>query len=207
MNEDLYQLLGLRRDASEEEIKRAYRQLAMRHHPDRTQNNPRDTEIFKAVAVAFATLSHPEKRAEYDRRLAASERRTAVPRARTARAGTSDVRRQENPFGEIIEEFFLGRGARPLERNERVLEVTLTRHEAWTGVSVPVDVPWKDRCPLCQGSGLAPFSICTRCRGSGSILGSRRLTLTIPPGVVSGATQRLCLPHNHLTVVVRINVR
>ena len=74
MREDLYQLLGLRRDASLEEIKKAYRQLAKRHHPDRTQNNPRDTEIFKAVAVAFATLSNPQKRAEYDRLLAATER-------------------------------------------------------------------------------------------------------------------------------------
>ena len=74
MSEDHYTLLGLRRDASLDEIKKAYRQLAMRHHPDRTQNNPQDTEIFKAVTVAFATLSNPERRAEYDRLLATSER-------------------------------------------------------------------------------------------------------------------------------------
>src|SRR5512132_3361105 len=71
MSEDHYTLLGLRRDASLDEIKKAYRQLAMRHHPDRTQNNPQDTEIFKAVTVAFATLSNLERRAEYDRLLAA----------------------------------------------------------------------------------------------------------------------------------------
>jgi molecular chaperone DnaJ len=207
MSEDLYKLLGLRRDASLEEIKRAYRQLAKRHHPDRTQDNPRDTEIFKAVAVAFATLSNPERRAEYDRGLAASERRAANPRTRGARATASDFRRQTTPFEDILGDFFPGWGGWPLERDERVLEITLTSQEAQVGVSVPVDIPWKDRCSHCQGSGLAPFSICPGCRGSGLTHGSRRITLTIPPGVVSGTTQRLCLANNHLTIVVRVKVR
>jgi molecular chaperone DnaJ len=207
MSDDLYKLLGLPRDASLEEIKRAYRHLAMRHHPDRTQNNPRDTEIFKAVAVAFATLSNPERRAEYDRGLAASERRAATPRRRGARATTSDFRRQNTPFGDILEEFFQGWGGWPLERDERALEITLTSQEAQRGVSVPVDIPWKDRCSRCQGSGLAPFSICPGCRGSGFTHGSRRLTLTIPPGVASDTTQRLCLANNHLNIVVRVKVR
>jgi molecular chaperone DnaJ len=207
MSEDLYKLLGLRRDASLEEIKRAYRQLAKRYHPDRTQNNPSDTEIFKAVAVAFATLSNPERRAEYDRRLEASEHRAAPPRRRRARATASDFRRGDSPFGDILEEFFQGWGGWSLERNDRLLEITLTSQEARIGVTVPVDIPWKDQCPLCQGSGLAPFSICSECRGSGCTQGSRRLTLTIPPGVVSGTTQRLCLANNHLTIVVRVKVR
>jgi molecular chaperone DnaJ len=207
MSDDLYKLLGLPRDASLEEIKRAYRHLAMRHHPDRTQNNPRDTEIFKAVAVAFATLSNPERRAEYDRGLAASERRAATSRTRRARATTSDFRRQNTPFGDILEEFFQGWGDWPLERDERALEITLTSQEAQRGVSVPVDIPWKDQCSLCQGSGLAPFSICPGCRGSGFTHGSRHLTLTIPPGVASGTTQRLCLANNHLSIVVRVKVR
>jgi molecular chaperone DnaJ len=207
MTEDLYTLLGLQRDASLEEIKRAYRQLAKRHHPDRTQNNPRDTEIFKAVSVAFATLSNPERRAEYDRRLTASENRAANTRARRARATASDFRRQSTPFGDIIEEFFQGWDGWPLERDERALEITLTSQEARSGVSVPVNIPWKDQCPLCQGSGLAPFSICPGCRGSGFTHGSRRITLTIPPGVASGSTQRLCLANNHLTIVIRVKVR
>jgi len=207
MSEDHYTLLGLRRDASLDEIKKAYRQLAMRHHPDRTQNNPQDTEIFKAVAVAFTTLSNPDRRAEYDRLLAAAERRTTNPRARGTRATTSDFRRQHTPFGDILEEFFQGWDGWPLEQDDRVLEITLTNQEAKTGVTVPVDIPWKDRCPLCQGSGLAPFSICSGCRGSGSTQGSRRITLNIPSGVASGTTQRLCLANNHFTIVVRVKVR
>jgi molecular chaperone DnaJ len=207
MSEDHYKLLGLRRDASLEEIKKAYRQLAKRHHPDRTQNNPGDTEIFKAVSVAFATLSNPEKRAEYDRLLAASEHRGANSRARGARATASDFRRRNTPFGDILEEFFQGWDGWSLERDERMLEITLTSQEARIGVTVPVDIPWKDQCPLCQGSGLAPFSICPGCRGSGCTHGSRRITLTIPPGVASGTTQRLCLANNHLTIVVRMKVR
>jgi molecular chaperone DnaJ len=207
MSEDHYTLLGLGRDASLDEIKKAYRHLAMRHHPDRTQNNPHDTEIFKAVAVAFATLSNPERRAEYDRLLAAAERRNAKTRAQRTRTTTSDRRRQNTPFGDILEEFFQGWDRWPLERDDRVLEITLTSQEAKMGATVPVDIPWKDQCPLCQGSGLAPFSICSRCRGSGYTHGSRRLTLNIPSGVASGTTQRLCLANNHLNIVVRVKVR
>ena len=207
MSEDLYKLLGLRRDASLEEIKKAYRQLAKQHHPDRTQNNPRDTEIFKAVAVAFATLSDPQKRAEYDRRLTTAEPRPTQARAQRARRTASDFRRQNTPFGDILGEFFSGWDGWPPERDERVLEVTLTRQEAQTGVTVPVDMPWKDRCLLCQGSGLAPFSICPGCRGSGFSHSARRFTLTIPPGVASGTTQRLCLANNYLTILVRVKVR
>jgi len=207
MSEDHYTLLGLGRDASLDEIKKAYRQLAMRHHPDRTQNNPQDTEIFKAVAVAFATLSNPERRAEYDRLLAAAERRATKTRARRTRTTTSDRRRQNTPFGDILEEFFQGWDRWPFERDDRVLEITLTSQEAKMGVTVPVDIPWKDQCPLCQGSGLAPFSICSGCRGSGYTHGSHRLTLNIPSGVASGTTQRLCLANNHLSIVVRVKVR
>jgi molecular chaperone DnaJ len=207
MSEDHYTLLGLRRDASLDEIKKAYRQLAMRHHPDRTQNNPQDTEIFKAVTVAFATLSNRERRAEYDRLLAATERRATRTRAQRTRTTTSDRRRQNTPFGDILEEFFQGWDRWPLERDDRVLEITLTSQEAKMGVTVPVDIPWKDQCPLCQGSGLAPFSICSGCRGSGYTHGSHRLTLNIPSGVASGTTQRLCLANNHLSIVVRVKVR
>jgi molecular chaperone DnaJ len=207
MSEDHYTVLGLQRDASLDEIKKAYRQLAMRHHPDRTQNNPQDTEIFKAVAVAFATLSNPARRAEYDRVLAAAERRVTAPRARRSRTTASDHRRQASPFGDILEDFFQGLGGWSLERDDRVLEITLTSREAQAGVTVPVDIPWKDQCPLCQGSGLAPFSICSGCRGSGYTHGSRRLTLNIPSGITSGTTQRLCLANNHLNVVVRVKIR
>jgi molecular chaperone DnaJ len=207
MSEDLYKLLGLGRDASLMEIKKAYRELAKRHHPDRTQNNPRDTEIFKAISMAFATLSNPEKRAEYDRALRAAERRASAshsPRTRTARAGFAA---HQTPFGDILEEFFQGWGGWPPDRNERTLEIILTKDEAQTGVTVPVDIPWKGQCLLCQGTGLAPFSICTGCRGSGCALGEKRITLTIPPGVRSGITQRLCLAYNQLAVVVRVKVR
>jgi molecular chaperone DnaJ len=207
MSEDHYTTLGLQRDASLDEIKKAYRLLAMRHHPDRTQNNPQDTEIFKAVAIAFATLSNPERRADYDRSLATSERRATKSRSRGTRTTTADHGRPTNPFGDILGEFFQGWDRWPLERDDRVLEITLTRQEAQTGVTVPVDIPWKDQCSLCRGSGLAPFSICSGCRGSGYTHGSRRLTLNIPSGVASGTTQRLCLANNHLSVVVRVNVR
>jgi molecular chaperone DnaJ len=207
MSEDLYKLLGLRRDASLEDIKKAYRQLAKRHHPDRTQNNPKDTEIFKAVSIAFATLSNAEKRAEYDRSLAVAEERSAASRGRGTRSRAAGFTRRQPPFSDILEEFFQGRDNVTIERDERALEIILSQEEAQRGVTVPVEIPWKDQCPLCQGTGLAPFSICRGCRGSGFAQGERRITLTIPAGVSSGTTQRLCLAQNKLTILVRVKVR
>jgi molecular chaperone DnaJ len=207
MSEDLYKLLGLQRNASLEDIKKAYRQLAKRHHPDRTQNNPKDTEIFKAVSVAFATLSNAEKRAEYDRSLMVAEQRSAVSRGRGSRTRSGGSARRESVFSDILEEFFQGGNGFSPERDERALEIILTQEEARRGVTVPVEIPWKDQCPLCQGTGLAPFSICAGCRGSGCAQGERRITLTIPAGVSSGTTQRLCLAHNQLTILIRIKVR
>ncbi len=205
--QDLYQVLGLRRDASAEEIKRKYRELAKRHHPDRTQNDPTDTEIFKAVAVAFATLSNPAKREAYDRQLAAAERQRSAPRARATRYASPRATRQASPFADILQEFFQGWGGLPPDREERAVEVVLTPKEAYTGATVPLDIPWKYQCPLCHGSGLAPFSICTGCRGSGFAYSEKRITLTIPPGVPSGTTQRLCFAHNPLTILVRVKIR
>jgi molecular chaperone DnaJ len=197
----------LRRDASVEEIKKAYRQLAMRHHPDRTQNNPHDTEIFKSLAIAFATLSNPQKRAEYDRTLLTADRQASSTQRQRPQTHRSGFARQQSPFGDILEEFFQGWGGWTPDRSERLLDITLTSQEARTGTTVPVDIPWKERCLLCQGSGLAPFSICSGCRGSGFSLGERRISLTIPAGVPSGTTQRICLAHNQLTIRVRVKVR
>src|SRR5918996_965844 len=110
MNEDHYKLLGLQRDASLEEIKRAYRQLAKRYHPDRTQNNAQDTEIFKAVSAAFATLSNPERRAEYDRLLDASEHRTVFLIGGGGPRPVSRYRGQSPLCGDFMEVFSRGGG-------------------------------------------------------------------------------------------------
>ena len=64
---DYYQILGVSRDASDEEIKKAYRRLALKYHPDRNPDDPSAEERFKEIAEAYAVLSDPQKRAEYDR--------------------------------------------------------------------------------------------------------------------------------------------
>src|SRR3954468_11217568 len=64
---DYYEVLGLNKDASEEDIKKAYRKLAMKHHPDRNPDNPKAEEDFKEAKEAYEMLSDPEKRAAYDR--------------------------------------------------------------------------------------------------------------------------------------------
>lgn len=207
MKQDLYQLLGLGRNASLDEIKKAYRELAKRHHPDRTQNNPTDTEIFKAVSLAFATLGNPSKRADYDRELTIAERQTSARRTRGNRGAYQKTNTWETPFGDILGEFFQGRGVWPRDGEERGVEIILTPQEARAGVAVPLDIPWKSQCSLCNGSGLAPFSICAECRGSGFAYGEKRIGLTIPAGVRSGTMQRLCLAYNQLAIVVHVKIR
>ena len=66
MSEDYYQILGLKKDASEEDIKKAYRKLAMKYHPDHTKGDKAAEEKFKKISEAYAVLSDKEKRKEYD---------------------------------------------------------------------------------------------------------------------------------------------
>jgi len=161
---DYYEILGVPRDASAEEIKRAYRRLARECHPD---VNPGDAEAesrFKEIAGAYEVLSDPEKRARYDRFGQVG-----------GRGGFDDF-----GFGgltDLFESFFGGveRGAR-VQVEERGadlqydVEVTLT--EACTGVQRPINISRMRPCSACEGSGSKPGSrpaTCPACRGAGEI--------------------------------------
>jgi molecular chaperone DnaJ len=215
---DYYEVLGVSRQTDAAELKRAYRKLAVEHHPDRNPNNPEAEAKFKEAAEAYAILSDPEKRASYDRFGHAGPQR-----------GFSDVGDIFSAFSDIFGDIFGGGGGRGAGQDLEA-EVELTLLEAARGATKEVRVQRQAPCDTCGGSGAGEGSTpetcpqcrgrgqvvhaqgflmitttCPRCRGAGRIIrkpcgtceGSGvgavedRLQVTIPGGVENGSTLRL----------------
>jgi molecular chaperone DnaJ len=169
--EDLYKVLGVSKGASDEEIKKAYRKLARKYHPDRNPDDPKAEEKFKEVQGAYDVLSDPEKRKEYDSGGAMfggfGGGGASGPFGGAGAPGGFDV-------GDIFSNLF-GRGggrAQPQQVRGRDLEteVALSFDQAVHGAQVTVTVPKAERCPTCQGSGAKPGTApttCPRCQGRG----------------------------------------
>lgn len=175
MAEDLYKVLGVSKKASAEEIKKAYRKLARKYHPDRNPDDPKAEERFKEVQGAYDTLSDPEKREQYDAGGMFAGFGGGPGRAGGrgqgpggfAGFGAGDL---GDLFGSI---FSRGSGrAQPQGARGRDLEteVSLSFDQAVNGTQVSVAVPKAERCTTCHGSGAklgtAPVT-CPRCEGRG----------------------------------------
>jgi molecular chaperone DnaJ len=172
---DYYEILGVERVASSADISRAYRQLAIKYHPD---SNPGDEEAvahFKEAAEAYEVLSDPEKRARYDRYGHAGVQGPG------GTAGFTDVEDIFDAFGDIFGggvfgDFFGGRRPRRSSRGADVkCEVTLDLEEAARGASKTVEFDRSVTCRKCAGSGSKPGSqpqTCRRCGGRGQVVQS-----------------------------------
>ena len=160
---DLYSVLGVSREATADEIKRAYRKLARKYHPDRNQGDKESEERFKEVQGAYDTLSDPEKRKQYD---AGGMFSGFGQRGFGGGGFTSDL-------GDIFSTVFGRRGgARQAQARGRDLEteVRLSFEQAMDGAEVAVTVPKHSTCPTCHGSGAKPGTsptVCPRCGGRG----------------------------------------
>jgi molecular chaperone DnaJ len=168
---DYYEVLGVNRDASEEDIKKAYRKLAMKHHPDRNPDNPKAEEQFKEAKEAYEILSDTAKRAAYDQYGHAGVDPSAGMGAGAAGAGFGTF---SEAFGDIFSDIFGGgrtrssvyRGA-DLRYN---LEVTL--EEAARGTETRIRLPTMEECETCHGSGAKPGTepiTCPTCGGHGQV--------------------------------------
>ena len=162
---DYYEFLGVSRDASEAEIKRAFRQLAMKHHPDRNPGDKGAEERFKVINEAYAILSDPDRRAQYDR-----FGRADLPPGGIDLGGFGDL------FEDIFEGFFTGgaRGARSRIRRGDDLryDLEITLEEAAKGVETRLMIPRLESCETCKGSGVEPGSRrvpCPTCKGRGQL--------------------------------------
>ncbi|HLE80198.1 MAG TPA: molecular chaperone DnaJ [Dehalococcoidia bacterium] len=224
---DYYEVLGISRSATDEEVKKAFRKLAHQFHPDLNKNHDAE-ERFKEVNEAYEVLSDPDKRSNYDR---------------FGHAGPQGFRGFEDfgglgGFGDIFETFFGGattatrRG--PQRGSDLQLQVTLAFEEAAFGCEKEVQVSRNEvcsscrgsgsepgtqpvkcpncngtgqvrrvqqsifgqfvnvaTCPRCQGAGRIVTNPCTKCRGTGRVRQTRRVMITIPPGVDDGSQMRL----------------
>ncbi len=178
---DYYDVLGVSRTASKDEIKGAYRKLALQYHPDRNKSSGAE-EKFKEISEAYAVLSDAEKRQQYDTygHAGIGERYTNEDLFRDV--DFNDIFRDlgfgfGGGFGGIFDTLFgpgaRGQGGRGRSRGSDLqynLEITL--EQAAKGLSTEVNVPREEICDVCQGSGAAPGSsvkTCNQCGGTGQV--------------------------------------
>ena len=168
---DYYEVLGVARTASAEEIKKAYRKLAMKHHPDRNPGDKSAEEKFKEAAEAYAVLSDAEKRSQYDQfghSLGGSGFQGFQGFEENFR-GFGDI------FGDLFDDFFGGGGRtrRGAGRgSDLAVAVEISLEEAGRGKEIPLEIPRRETCGSCAGSGAArgsKKSVCNECRGTGEI--------------------------------------
>jgi molecular chaperone DnaJ len=188
MATDFYELLEVSRDASEDEIKRAYRRLARELHPD-TNPDPAATDRFKEITVAYETLRDPEKRARYDRFGAAVGGMGGDPFAGFGGGG----------LGDIFEAFFGGAGGArtrgrggPPRGADMELVLDLAFEEAVFGAQREVELRVPVPCETCAGSGARPGTsptTCSNCGGSGEV---RRVRQSILGQMVTASPCPTC---------------
>jgi molecular chaperone DnaJ len=169
---DYYEVLGVSRNATQEEIKKAYRRLARQYHPD-INKSPDAEERFKEINEAYEVLSDAEKRAAYDRFGHAATQGAGMG-GFEGFGGFSDM-----GFGSIFEDLFGGFGMRtataqraPVRGADLRIDVRLTFEEAVFGCTKELEVPRLERCPHCNGSGAEPGTSpirCPQCNGLGEV--------------------------------------
>jgi len=172
---DYYEVLGVGREAGEQDIKGAYRKLAMKHHPDRNPDDPHAEEKFKEASEAYSVLSDAQKRAAYDR-FGHAGVQGAAGQSGFGQEGFPDV-------GDILGDFFGfgdlfgGGGGRRRNRAQRGEDVRydleIAFEEAVFGLGAEIQVPRMEACDHCKGSGSEPgsgSSTCPTCNGRGEVI-------------------------------------
>ena len=167
---DYYQVLNVSRDASESELKKAYRQLALKYHPDKNPGDHAAEDKFKEAAEAYEVLKDPEKRKIYDQ----FGHEGLKGRGFSGFQGFEDI---FSSFGDVFQDFFGGGGGRGQQTGADLrLDVNISFTEAAYGIERKVDITKHCNCKSCNGSGAKPGTspkVCSTCRGTGQVVRSQ----------------------------------
>ncbi|WP_137719378.1 molecular chaperone DnaJ [Methylobacillus flagellatus] len=170
---DFYEVLGVNRDASDEEIKKAYRKLAMKYHPDRNPDNPKAEESFKEAKEAYEILSDEEKRGAYDQYGHAG----VDPSMGGGGGGGAGFGNFSDAFGDIFGDIFGGGGGGGRRSNvyrgaDLRYNMEISLEDAARGTETKIRIPVMSECETCHGSGARPGTqpvTCTTCNGHGQV--------------------------------------
>lgn len=167
---DYYEILGVQNDAGKEQIKKAYRNLALKYHPDRNSGKGAE-ENFKEISEAYAVLSDDSKREQYDQFGHAGF---------DQRFSQEDIFRNADfsDFSDLFRQFGFGAGRRGHYGEDLQAQVKITLEEAATGASRELHVEKSARCDRCSGSGAEPgsgFRTCQQCNGRGQVVRTQRM--------------------------------
>ncbi len=209
MAKDYYKVLGIDRKATAAEIKKAYRKLARKYHPDVNPGNPDAEARFKEIQEAYRVLSDEEKRKQYDTYGFVPDEEGMPAGGAAGRTGWSgpqqDVRVEFHDAGfggfgdmsEIFEQFFGGaararrRRPRPQRGQDHELQVEISFEEAVRGTTVSIPLQRQVVCSACGGSGNVGGKVCPACHGAGVVISTERLKVRIPEGVRDGGKVRV----------------
>ncbi len=164
---DYYDILGVDRNASEADLKKAFRQLALKYHPDRNPGDKEAEDKFKEINEAYSCLSDAEKRANYDRFGTAEGVGAGFNHFG---GGFGDI--FEDIFGDFFGTFSGQRRTRPAKGSDLRYDLEITLMEAAFGVEKIIEVPRWENCAECNGSGAAPGKgpvTCSNCKGTGQV--------------------------------------
>jgi curved DNA-binding protein len=213
---DYYEVLGVGRSASADEIKTAYRKLARKFHPDLNPGDKAAEERFKELQEAYDVLSDTENRKLYDQygenwkavKQGGGPPPTGRESSRRARGPTAEgVNFEDFDFGsfsgaggfDVFDEMFssarggarAGRGRRSSRGHDVEAELELSLEEAHRGARRTLQMQVAEVCPTCNGTGLVNDKTCQTCGGLGQVLKPKTLEVNIPAGVRDGSTVRL----------------
>jgi DnaJ-class molecular chaperone len=213
--DDYYNTLGVKRDASDKDIRQAFRRLARRYHPDVNPNNPEAERRFKQLNAAFEVLSNPDSRRKYDRygdQWQHADQLEELRRQQAAGGGPggpgggqsfsfdfsdlSDLMGRagngaQGRGGSIFDSLF-GRGSGRRRGQDVEHHTRVSLEEAYRGATRTIELrEGEETCRICGGSGQIATAICHACRGTGSAAPLRRIEVTIPAGVASGTRVRV----------------
>jgi len=167
MSADYYEVLGVSKDSTKEEIKKAYKKLAMKYHPDRNKENGAEDK-FKKISEAYAVLSDEKKKANYDR---------FGPEGFNQQYSTEDIFRGFD-FGDIfgggdsIFDMFFGGGRRRSNRgNDLRFDLELEFEDAFRGITKEIEIEKLVSCEECKGTGSenGEYIACSECNGTGQV--------------------------------------